>query len=728
MVELSTLDLRSNPITEIEFDSFGSSSWRVLRVNSTQFLCDCNIFWFTQWLQNRTQLVSLHEDVPRCHHPADLKGKSLLEIDTSELKCDLNPRPTMITDPKSKSVQVGSDTKFACSARTTEIETIEIEWYYQELENSVTKVMKEEPDFVSIKHARPVTVQSGNTVQSTLIMRNLDKNAIGFYKCLIKNQYGHVHSSLAHLQVHQVPGFSTRPKNQTVSLHSKVKLICQAKGYPEPVISWTRDDGYNFEEVRGRLELSNDVSTLTIANVNVNDTGKFTCTASNSAGNITADVYIKMAPSETLIRFDKNVKYKIGSDAVLKCNYPTIYPPVKVMWYFNNTMLNITKRHFFTEEENVLVIDSTRERDSGLYQCKIYNSLGSASGVTKLEVLSQSQMTGEMPYWVWIVGVAFSAIFLTSLIWLVVFCRTRTRRGHSDLGTDETNLPLPLERHLMDNQKHAQRMAAMSHSRQNDLMRHNYDRETPMTASSSERDTLLDGSRTPNSIPPQIPQFHKPIPNFGSMYHQLHQPMYSPYAPYPGLHPQFNSPFVIPQNPNSKVEMPYRPPFMNGPGPPMWTPRAQTMPDLDNNYQHQQQHHQQQHKQHQHHPHIAPPRFPHMGGGVPSVPHIFPQTPTRSVHNFPNFFKGDLDLNFQSSAPGPDRSRRKARRSEPAHSLHQFTPTKSTRNAPTAKLKDDDGIVQRLLGPIETTPPKLTKSTQSINNDHYKKERRKTEH
>ena len=86
-----------------------------------------------------------------------------------------------------------------------------------------------------------------------------------------------------------------------------------------------------------------------------------------------------------------------------------------------------------------------------------------------MEIVSEYS-DDDMPYWVWIVGVAFSAILVTSLIWLVVFCRTRSRRSNSDLGTEETTLPMPLERHLLDNQKHHQRMAAMN-NRQNDVAR-----------------------------------------------------------------------------------------------------------------------------------------------------------------------------------------------------------------------------------------------------------------
>lgn len=704
--KLVKLDLRKNPITEIEFESFSNSLQR-LRLDSSQFLCDCNIFWLTSWLQNRT-FVLTDEDRPQCHHPTALKGQKLTRVDPQELKCDSNPRPVMATDPLSKSVQIGTNAKFSCSAKTTELESVEVEWLYQEKTDSVAKVLENDPDLISIKITRP---SSGSRVQSSITLKHVEISAKGFYKCIIRNHYDSVQSDVAQLDVHQMPSFSSRAKNRTVLLGEKVNLSCRAEGYPDPIISWTRADGYNFDDVRGRLVISPDARTLTISDVKEKDTGKYSCVASNKAGNVTQNVFIQMAPEERLIKFDRDVKFKKGTDAVLKCGYPPVFPPVSVTWFFKNQEIEKSPRHHFTDNGHVLVIESSLESDSGLYQCKIYNSAGSTTGVTQLKISEKSHLDDHLPSWVWIVGVATSAILLTSLAWLCFFCFTRRRQSDSELGTGSTNLPLPLERHLADNQKATQRLAQqMMNSRSNEVLR-----STPMTASSqSENDRLLGtGSQTPtHSIPMG---FQKPVPNF-HMYHQIPPgyPSFNPYAPPPQMFGY--SPYLIPQTQSSKIETPYYPPTFMGQkcpqGGQMWTPRAATMPDLDQNYQTPTQN-------------INPNQ-----NSFFQTPVGF-QTPTRSTHNVPYFTNLELDLanQPQSAAPGPDRSRRKARRSEPAH-LHQLqnTPRRGDPpRTPIVKVKDDSGIVQRLLGPIESSPQKAQSSDNIDQSETLKRERRKTE-
>lgn len=222
---LKKLDLRVNPITEIEFGSFsGAGMLEELRIDSVQFLCDCNLFWFAQFVQNRTNPIHRENSI-LCHHPEALKGVSISDLDVQTLKCDSNPRPVMIKNPITKSIQVGSEVKFECTAKTSELESVEIEWQYQKDQTSGTSIKILEPnELVSIDHVIPTNSQGGNQVISTLIMRDLDKNAMGYYKCFIRNHYGHVNSNLAHLIVHQTPYFTTEPRDRIVILDEKVNF------------------------------------------------------------------------------------------------------------------------------------------------------------------------------------------------------------------------------------------------------------------------------------------------------------------------------------------------------------------------------------------------------------------------------------------------------------------------------------------------------------------------
>ena len=71
-------------------------------------------------------------------------------------------------------------------------------------------------------------------------------------------------------------------------------ITCEAVGYPPPAVTWNRDNG----TLSDRVSISNSVSTLigdgnitrvivnlTITNAYREDTGVYTCSASNFVGN-----------------------------------------------------------------------------------------------------------------------------------------------------------------------------------------------------------------------------------------------------------------------------------------------------------------------------------------------------------------------------------------------------------------------------------------------------------
>ncbi len=80
------------------------------------------------------------------------------------------------------------------------------------------------------------------------------------------------------------PYFTTRPTNSTAIEGSAHTLICAAAGDPTPLITWS---------------LSGDVGTvlstqgtLLFTSISRSDSCRYTCTASNSAGLITVEIYL----------------------------------------------------------------------------------------------------------------------------------------------------------------------------------------------------------------------------------------------------------------------------------------------------------------------------------------------------------------------------------------------------------------------------------------------------
>ncbi|CBY24981.1 unnamed protein product [Oikopleura dioica] len=599
--QIDSIDLRGNPLIEIDFEAFDDRALRALKIDSQDFLCDCNLIWFTSII-NKINPASLENN--KCHYPPNLRGQKLSELAAKDLTCDKNPKPILIRGPMDANVEISEDVKFTCVVKTTEISSVEFEWIYQESAKNSMGDTRLTPEKGVIEINTPdVSKIVGNVVESSLTMKRLERTRgafpEGFIKCQVRNRYGSTVSNLAELSLFQFAHFLSTPRNQTVEVGDNVKLNCNAIGYPEPLVSW--EFPREPDEYKGRTQMSSDGRTVTIERIQENDSGKYTCTAANTASKIAIDIYVRLAPSRELIEFNNDVEYSLGKDAVLKCHHPEIFPAVSTEWYFNNSLLHSNSRYQFVDDGSIFVISQVESDDQGYYQCKVFNELGQAVATTKLHV-SEAGLFKTAPLWLWIASVAVLAMLLTSLIWLGVFFVTKSQRGQSDFGTESTNLPMPLERHLEDQQKSAKRLAD--------------NRAQGVVSWGSEyHQTPTPVMQTPSSQNSDI---------CNSSYHQLQHPQPIPQ----------HSPFYIP----TPSLGPYEPPLGMSPGP-RWAPRAATMPDLDIDYQNSPIHQQQ----------LMPPP------ALPTPKFSYNPSLTRSINQI------SLGQSDQTSAPGPDRNRHRNR-------------------------------------------------------------------
>lgn len=77
------------------------------------------------------------------------------------------------------------------------------------------------------------------------------------------------------------PVIMAHPTNYIVALDKPVTMVCEAKGHPNPEVTWNKDGHVVLESIRQRI-LS--TGALQIAFAQSQDTGRYTCTASNPAG------------------------------------------------------------------------------------------------------------------------------------------------------------------------------------------------------------------------------------------------------------------------------------------------------------------------------------------------------------------------------------------------------------------------------------------------------------
>ncbi len=98
-------------------------------------------------------------------------------------------------------------------------------------------------------------------------------------------------------------GFSMNNTEVTLITGTKLELSCMVSGRPRPKVIWTKDGVVIPEDVvenRTSLSYEDDGRLLTFEYVLVNDTGVYSCEASNRGGSLVGTLDLTVKPENTL--------------------------------------------------------------------------------------------------------------------------------------------------------------------------------------------------------------------------------------------------------------------------------------------------------------------------------------------------------------------------------------------------------------------------------------------
>ncbi|KAM9847003.1 roundabout homolog 4 [Aulostomus maculatus] len=133
-----------------------------------------------------------------------------------------------------------------------------------------------------------------------LIIAPAQKNHSGAYVCVASNTVGVRESRAARLSVLAKPVLLLKPENVSVRMGESAQFYCRAKGDPPPSVVWSREQG---PLPNGRY-LVNPDQTLQIHYVTAQDAGRYTCTAVNDAGVVTASAQLLVEGAASTVQKD----------------------------------------------------------------------------------------------------------------------------------------------------------------------------------------------------------------------------------------------------------------------------------------------------------------------------------------------------------------------------------------------------------------------------------------
>lgn len=434
---LLTLDLTYNPITSIQEGAFSElKRLQHLQFNSSNLLCDCSLQWFPDWLK----LFEFHQSViAKCSHPEWLKNKSVLDVNPENFTCDDFPKPYITQHPQTQVALKDDNITLVCKAASSSDSTTTFQWRKNdkllsnaEMENFATAGKGSIIDYASLLH-----------------IRFSDNKDEGQYQCVISNKFGSVYSQKAHITIHVFPTFTKTPEDITVRVDSVARLECAAEGLPTPEIAWQKDGGDDFPAARERrMHVMPSDDVFFIVDVKPFDMGIYTCTAKNDAGIVMANASLTVLETPSFVKAMKDKETRSGETAVLEC-LASGSPKPKLTWTKDGGPLIATERHFFTVDNQLLIIVQTQVSDSGEYTCEMSNTLGTERDSSYLTIYSATDRESGSQDDSTATGIIVIAVVCcvvgTSLVWIIIIYQTRKRaEEYAPTNSDEATLPSEL--------------------------------------------------------------------------------------------------------------------------------------------------------------------------------------------------------------------------------------------------------------------------------------------
>ncbi|GFT24190.1 hypothetical protein TNCV_2064301 [Trichonephila clavipes] len=230
----------------------------------------------------------------------------------------------------------------------------------------------------------------------TVIVHKSTTEDSGSYKCTITNSEGSetTESKVTVKEEVKAPTFTKELKDVTVTEGETVEFSVKFTGKPK--VKWTKGDAelkIDSKHFEYKKEEAEDSLTIILHDAKPEDTGKYSCILTNSAGSVSTSSNVKVTAEEKAPIFQKGLKdITVKEDETV--NFTVKFsgkPKPSAKWDKDGAELTIDNKHFelrYEEAEDslTLVLNKATKEDAGTYGCTISNSVGAEKTTSKLEV------------------------------------------------------------------------------------------------------------------------------------------------------------------------------------------------------------------------------------------------------------------------------------------------------------------------------------------------------
>ncbi|CAB3399163.1 unnamed protein product [Caenorhabditis bovis] len=216
--------------------------------------------------------------------------------------------------------------------------------------------------------------------------KNGKDNDSGSYYCIAENEDGQAKSNEGSLKLAMLrEDFRTRPRTIQALSGEKAILECSPpKGFPEPVVSWRKDDKEIRIQDLPRYKLHPD-GNLIIEPVTQEDSGTYQCVAKNMVGErVSNPARLSVYEKPKFIQEPKDTTVDAGTSVYFDCKVSG-EPQPQITWKRKNDQMPVA-RSMIAKDNRGLRIEKVQPTDEGEYVCYARNPAGQIEASAQLRV------------------------------------------------------------------------------------------------------------------------------------------------------------------------------------------------------------------------------------------------------------------------------------------------------------------------------------------------------
>nr|CAD7572365.1 unnamed protein product [Timema californicum] len=308
-----------------------------------------------------------------------VSAKNELGVDTAQLELIVKAPPKIKTKMQDSSCM--TDEPVTMTVEVEGVPVPEIKW----LKNG--EELKGDGKHITL---------SQDGLSHTLTISGITRNDTSQYTCEVWNDYGWKKSD-CQINVKCAPKFRTKLSDQQASEgDTNIEFTINVEAYPKPKVSWYLNEVEITEKKTEYTKIEEgDNYKLIIKEVTTELSGKYSVKVVNDLGSNESDSTFTVNYKPKFPKKLKDVEVDEGDSLTLTIECSGV-PEPKVKWYKDgqevsaDANIKISRNSSRLEEYN-LTVNIVKGKDSGVYEARAENSMGSATTKSTVKINTRTE-------------------------------------------------------------------------------------------------------------------------------------------------------------------------------------------------------------------------------------------------------------------------------------------------------------------------------------------------